>query len=69
MKYTDCKPGVILSFILMHNHLRFLFCNFYTYSCINQNNVDESRSLFDKHLDENIRGDMYFLMEYVILNL
>ena len=24
MKYSDCKPGAILSFILMHNHLRFL---------------------------------------------
>lgn len=58
VKYGDCKPGVILSFILMHSHLRFLFYNSCTFSCIHQNNVDESRSMFNKHLDENIRGNM-----------
>lgn len=58
MKYSACKPGAILSFILMHNHLRFLFYNSGTFACINQNNVDESGSLFNKHLDENIRGKM-----------
>lgn len=58
MKCSACKPGAILSFILMHNHLRFLFYNSGTFARINQNNVDESGSLFNKHLDENIRGKM-----------
>lgn len=58
VKYSGCKPRVVFSFILMYNHLRFLFCNSWTYSCINQNNVDESRNLFNKHLDENIRENM-----------
>lgn len=61
MKYSDCKPSVISSSIFRHNHLRFLFHNSWTFSCINQNNVDERESLFNKHSDEEIGGQVRFL--------